>query len=59
MRCRLPTTDYVLSLLRCPKMHLNIKVIGGVSSHRLSLPFLYNAPSNSNRRGLLIVGAGE
>jgi hypothetical protein len=32
MRCRLPT-DYVLSLLRCPKMHLNIKSLEG--SHHI------------------------
>ena len=42
-----------------PENAFKYKVIGGVSSHHLSLPFLYNAPSNSNRRGLLIVGAGE
>jgi hypothetical protein len=29
------------------------------SLHSLSLLLVYNAPSNSNRRGLLIGGAGE
>jgi hypothetical protein len=40
--------------------NISREVIGGVSSHNLLLLlFLYNAPSNSNRRGLLIAGAGE